>query len=805
MAKMVDAALRYAAAGWVIFPVPPGTKKSYKKASDYGGRPWGATKDIEEIKRDWAQWPNAGIGLPTGVINGVFVLDIDTPKGHAVDGFASLKQLEKQHGKLPATWMAETPTGGRHYFFTHPGKHVSVPPSQLGPGIDVKGDGGMVLVPPTRKPNIGEYKWIDQRTLASAPQWMLDKLTAEPREKVEYDDNPFLRINLPPIEDVREDIQLIPNNDCSWERWNHIGMMIYASTGGSDEGFTLFDEWSQQSSKYDAKKTKAKWKLLHTSPPTEITYGSLKHEADEVRDQQDEKQQEDSPSNIVQFQPHKDQREHQKQFSEKDDPVDILGQFPLPPMPQGLLPKAIEAYALDHASRMGCDPVGLAMGALAVCASVIPDSIAVQIKRHDNWSQPARVWVALVGGVSAMKSPIMDKVQEPLIRIDTQLAKQYGEARRAWEELPKEERGEKPIQERLILSDATPEASQPILADNPQGMIVIRDEMSGWFGSMEQYSKKGGGGSSSARSFWLTAYNGGPYVIDRVGRGSLRIENLSICVLGGIQPSAAQMISEAVVDDGLIQRMVPVVLGDTVYQEEDDDPPATPESRNYNSLIDRLFSQRYNTQTLTFSDEAQKIRKDVFRKNDELKKLETINPKLLGHFGKYNGLFARLCVLWHCIEHAHERLPPVITADVAQRVADFMHGFLRRHAFIFYFGTLGVSNKHSRIQAVASYILAHELTELTPRDIQRGDRAMRGLERREIDVVCDYLQSFDWLQRTVARRTNDVKWLVNPIVHLRYKDYAKKERKRREEAMRLIKESLTQRYENAEDGDNGDS
>ena len=116
--KVLDAALFYVALfDWVVFPVPPGTKKSYKSAKYSGGRRWGATNDPSIIERDFRRWPRANIGIPTGLENGFWVLEADTKKGHAVDGIASLRALERKYGRLPKTLMAISPSGSLHLLF----------------------------------------------------------------------------------------------------------------------------------------------------------------------------------------------------------------------------------------------------------------------------------------------------------------------------------------------------------------------------------------------------------------------------------------------------------------------------------------------------------------------------------------------------------------------------------------------------------------------------------------------------------------------------------------------------------------
>ena len=149
--------------------------------------------------------------------------------------------------------------------------------------------------------------------------------------------------------------------------------------------------------------------------------------------------------------------------------------------------------------------------------------------------------------------------------------------------------------------------------------------------------------------------------------------------------------------------------------------------------------------------------------------LEGLNRKLTSHFGKYNGIFARLCLVWHCVEHAAGgvgELPAVVTEDTARRVADFLHGFLKPHAVAFYMGVLGLSNDHDRLANVADYILAHKLERITNRDVPRGDRSMRGLKRHETEAIFEQLEALGWIIRTPGPRPSDPPhWMVNPVVH----------------------------------------
>jgi hypothetical protein len=243
------------------------------------------------------------------------------------------------------------------------------------------------------------------------------------------------------------------------------------------------------------------------------------------------------------------------------DPVDLWGKFDPPSLPRGLLPDILERFACDQGTDMGADISGIAMSALAVCAAAIPDNVRLQVKRHNTgWLEAARLWVALVGPPSTKKTPIMAASARPLRKIDAGQARDYAERRSFYEKLPKEEKTltDPPKQVRSILQDVTIEAAQDILKDSPDGVLCYQDELSGWFGAMDKYSA--GRGSAKDRAFWLEAFNGGEYSVQRVGRGSVYIENLSISLIGGIQPEPIRRIADDSVDDGLLQRLLPVTL-----------------------------------------------------------------------------------------------------------------------------------------------------------------------------------------------------------------------------------------------------
>lgn len=123
-----------------------------------------------DVESWWTRWPEANIGVVTGPSSGVVVIDVD-PRG---GGDSTLADLESRVGPLPPTVISLTGGGGRHLWFAQPERPV--PSRELGPGLEIKGSGGMVVVPPSRHTSGGTYRWVpgrapDEHDLAALPDW----------------------------------------------------------------------------------------------------------------------------------------------------------------------------------------------------------------------------------------------------------------------------------------------------------------------------------------------------------------------------------------------------------------------------------------------------------------------------------------------------------------------------------------------------------------------------------------------------------------------------------------------------------
>lgn len=470
-------------------------------------------------------------------------------------------------------------------------------------------------------------------------------------------------------------------------------------------------------------------------------------------------------------------------------PVDLWGSFEPPELPRNLLPKVIEDFAFANGAQMGADPAGLAMAALATCAAAIPDAVKIKVKRHGDWTESARLWVALMGPPSAKKSPIISLASGPLCSLDVEMMRSWQQRLAAYEALsPEDKKGKKrPAQTRLRIEDVTVEAAQQVLEGSPWGVLLLQDELSGFFGAMDRYN--GGKAAQADRAFWLRSFNGGEFALNRVSRGAAIIENLSVSMLGGIQPEPLRKIAGDAVDDGLLQRLFPISLRSASVGVDEPMPPVNEEYRSLISSLRaaRLVSDTGGTGQLEFDAEGQEIRRTLETRHLELQSLETINRKLASHIGKYDGLFARLCVLWHCIDNVDCEIPLTVAGSTARRVSEFLHRFLLPHSIAFYGGVLGLSDDHDRLTAIAGHILAHKLEKITNRDVQRGDRTMRGLKDFEVRPLLEQLSALGWLDRIdPPRRSSAPHWVVNPLVHERFADRAASENRRRKAAREAI-------------------
>lgn len=165
--QMLKAALGFIEMQAPVFPLRVGGKTPIM-----GGGFKGATLNPQMVQNWWTQWPQANIGIPTGSLSGIWVLDIDGEEGEK-----SLSELERINGKLPQSVEVITGGGGRHIYFAIPANSV-IPcsASKIAKGVDIRGDGGYIVAPPSIHPSGKRYEWSVESTedFIPAPEWLLN-------------------------------------------------------------------------------------------------------------------------------------------------------------------------------------------------------------------------------------------------------------------------------------------------------------------------------------------------------------------------------------------------------------------------------------------------------------------------------------------------------------------------------------------------------------------------------------------------------------------------------------------------------
>ncbi|MGK7870970.1 DUF3987 domain-containing protein [Falsiroseomonas sp. E2-1-a20] len=508
------------------------------------------------------------------------------------------------------------------------------------------------------------------------------------------------------------------------------------------------------------------------------------------------------------------------------EPINFLADVDLtaaPMLQRHHLPDVLADFAFDTAGRMGVDPSAVALAEVVACASVISDDWRLQPKIHDTtWTENARIWGAIVGDPSILKTPVIKAVTAPIDVIDAQARDRHAEAMRTYrsavatakaDKTPPEAWPPMPKLDRHLIEGTTVEALSEALRDDdeakqraPAGKVMVRqDELSEWLASFDSY--RGGGKGGADRGAYLRLYNGGRFVVDRIGRGTFAIPNWSACVLGGVQPEPIQRIARDAADDGLLQRfcyVVPAAQGDGEDREPDQKALA-----RYHALFPVLSSFRPSGsfpgaqgRPVVLHAKAHDHRLAI----DQLIKAQVGMPdtssRLKAAFGKWRGLFARIALTFHLVTIADARargeqapVAEVLSEDTARRAEAFMRGVLLPH-LLRAEGLLFLTPQTGHSRWIAGHILASEAAQatgrITLRDVTRAYQPLRSPERRRELLACmEALETMAWLLPEVPANParQPAAWAVNPKLYTILAAEALAERERRKQARAEVTEA----------------
>jgi putative DNA primase/helicase len=471
----------------------------------------------------------------------------------------------------------------------------------------------------------------------------------------------------------------------------------------------------------------------------------------------------------------------------------------LPPVPAfdlQLLPKSLRASVEDTADRMQVAVDFPAVTAVMCLAGALNRRALVQPKRADHsWSVVPNLWGGIIAPPGQMKSPVISAITAPLRTIESEWRKEHAAAREEhkWEtkeaelklavwaenykraakkndatpERPTSNIQEPPAARRLLTSDGTFEALHALLADNPAGIFVLRDELTGWLASLDRQ------GREEQRAFYLESWNGDQgFTLERIGRGSVHVEHCCISLFGGIQPARLRSyLAEALADgpsnDGLIQRFQLLVWPDqrTTWSYVDRKPSAT--ATGEAEAVYRRFTDMSveNPKRLKFDDGAQELFVGWLAELETVLISDSLSPVMQAHLAKYRSLMPALSLLF-ALADGHEDEIPLRNAQQAAAWCDY----LRPHAARVYSAQLTP-------ERAAAAVLAKRLQDgwkrdeasFNLRDVYRS--AWSGLSTpNEARQALDVLDDAGWVRKQSTTpgpsggRPGEL-WNINPKIY----------------------------------------
>jgi len=498
--------------------------------------------------------------------------------------------------------------------------------------------------------------------------------------------------------------------------------------------------------------------------------------------------------------------------------VDPYAEFVGPEFPLAILPPTLAKFVDAEHRAMGADASAIAMAALTAVAGAMHAETKVRV--GNGWWERPIFWTSLMGQPSSMKSPIIEKATKPLSLIDHERNKLWDQKHKNRALTPnKKTIPSPPKPARCVLNDITPEKVAEVLSRDPSGSLAVHDELAGWLGSFERYSA-----GQSSRASYLTAWNGGPFLKDRVGKGKsdldaeIRVENLALSILGGIQPDRLINLGD-LTSDGLLQRFLAVLMKSAKLGDPDYYPVLGAEAE-YERLIrsiNGLPAQNYH-----FADDALEVRDSVLSYLHKLELVDAFPPALIGAIGKLKGYFARICLVlrvartqdqlvapqhqnlfmfgnatladaFRCLDpkeslSAGININTAILRETAEAARQLVVEFLLPHMIGLYDVLANGGQDRNKLRTIANFILATDKDRLRLSDFTAGVRGLRGEPEQKIREWVGRFCSMDWLRPEEDKPGVPAKaWLVSAGLRDHFSDRRKEVQAARAEMHAILK------------------
>ena len=685
------------------------------------------------------------------------------------------------------------------------GTYAEVSPS--GTGVRIIGYGKQITAAcPDRGVEIyseGRFLTITGRRLNGAdlapiPEAVLDELAARARGPREQADaqarSSGSKVSASVIHDLRSALASMRSDDR--DLWVRMGMALREL---ADVGRGLWLEWSQMSEKFDPVDAARVWDSLK---PDRTGYAAVFAEAQRrgwvnPRISRGPRKLQDSPAQPAPTTPRQAPNAHGPDPDDQDWPPPKAIGAELLPVPafdaEVLLPQPLRDWVVDEAERMPCAPDYIAAAAVVELGSVIGARCAIRPKSRDNWEVVPNVWGGIVGLPAAKKSPAFSAAKKPLAVLIAQALADYESAKRDYEidgtildarkdaverkiksaatkggnldDHAAELRGlldeapPPPVLRRFTSNDVTVERLGELLRDNPQGLLVYRDEL---VGLISQWDKEGREGD---RAFYLEGWNGtSSFDTDRIKRGSIRIENLCVSLFGGIQPDKLtrylEQAKNALANDGMLQRFQVLVYPDEPRWEWRNRDPNAAARQAVGDLFEALANfvptdwcaapagEGAKLPYFTFDDKAESVFIKWAADLHQVRLPGEDNPLIAQHLAKFDKLFPALALTFHLVDCAATGQRGPVTEASALRAAAWCE-YLEAHARRCY-GLLADDGLRAA-QALAAKLSKGKLTDgFTARDVRRNQWSY--LQSPEaVEAALDWLEDDSWIRSEQCR------------------------------------------------------
>ena len=484
----------------------------------------------------------------------------------------------------------------------------------------------------------------------------------------------------------------------------------------------------------------------------------------------------------------RDKRKHKSESEANGNDPEQRGWPDPKPLPNGLapveafnskfLPDALGPWVEDVGNRLQCPPDYVAVAAITSLGAVIGRRIGIKPQKKTDWVEIPNLWGAFIGRPGLLKSPAMNEALRPIHRLESEAANSNEATQQAYvaeleafkirqevnrslakEALKKDknadikfntEEPEEPAPVRYCTNDSSYEGLGELLIDNPNGILVERDELVSLLKHLDRDEQ------CVARGFYLSGWSGQqPYTFDRIVRGHRHIDAACLSVLGNTQPARiAQYIHAAnyggAGGDGLIQRFGLMVWPDAPGDWEDVDEFPNSEARERAWRAYQNASKIDATKVGAIQGEYDKVpylrfdeaaHEDFLGWRKDLEKMlrsGEISPALEGHLAKYRKLVPTLALINHL---ADDGIGPVSQKALLKGLAT-AH-YLQTHAMRIY-GS-GSEGELAAAKAILRHIRNGDLKEgFTARDVHQGGWAHL-TEREQVGLGLTLLVDLDYL------------------------------------------------------------